>query len=105
MARGAEQRISFAGLNDAAEVHHRNMRGYMPDNGQVMADENIRQAKLTPKIEQQVENLRLNRHVERRGRLIEQYNLGLDDQGAGDGNPLALAAAECARVGTRIGRR
>ena len=43
---------------------------------------------------QQVDDLRLHRHVERRGRLVEHHEAGLQDHGPGDRDALALAAGE-----------
>ena len=41
---------------------------------------------------EKVQDLRLNRSIQRRSRLVEQQNRWLDDQGAGDRDALALAA-------------
>ena len=43
---------------------------------------------------QQVDDLRLHRHVERGGRLVEDEEAWLEDHGAGDGDALALAPGE-----------
>ena len=47
---------------------------------------------------QQVQHLGLHRGVERRGRLVEQQDLRLEDQRARDGDALALAARELVRI-------
>ncbi len=55
---------------------------------------------------QQVEDLRLHRHVERAGRLVADDQPGVHRQGARDGDALALAAGELVRVAQqRIGRQ
>src|SRR5262249_11471339 len=41
---------------------------------------------------------RLDRNVERRGRLVEKQDARLEDEGAGDGDALALTAGELMRV-------
>ena len=41
---------------------------------------------------------RLALRIERRGRLVEDHQLGIDDQRAGDGQPLALAAGQVGRA-------
>ena len=46
---------------------------------------------------EQVEDLRADRDVERRDRLVEDDQRRLDDQRAGDGDALALAAGEFVR--------
>ena len=56
---------------------------------------------------------RLHREVERRGRLVEQDEFGLERDGAGDGDALALAAGEfvreaverCCRVEADVAQR
>ena len=53
---------------------------------------------LAPQRLQQVQDLRLDRDVERRGRLVEQQDRRLEDQRARDGDALALAAGELVRV-------
>ena len=55
---------------------------------------------------EEVENAGLDRDVERRGRLVEQQQFWFQQQGAGDGDALALAARELVRiaVGDRRGQ-
>ena len=47
---------------------------------------------------QQVDDLRLHRHVEGRGRLVENHELRFEHDGARDGDALALSAREFMRV-------
>src|SRR5437667_11548384 len=47
---------------------------------------------------EQVQHLRLHRSIERRGRLVEQQDRRFEDERAGDGYALALAAGELVRV-------
>src|SRR2546422_3905280 len=47
---------------------------------------------------QQVQDLRLDRHVERRHRLVADENLRLQGEAAGDCDPLSLAAGELVRI-------
>ncbi len=63
----------------------------------------IGQAALGPQPAQEVENLGLDRDVEGRGRLVEEEDARLEDQGAGDGDALALAARELVRVAVAEG--
>ena len=51
---------------------------------------------------EQVEDFRLHRDVERRGRLVEQQDARLQDQGAGDGHALALAARKLVRIAVAV---
>ncbi len=47
---------------------------------------------------QEVDDLRLHAHVERRGRLVEHDEARLQHHGAGDGDALPLPAGEFVRV-------
>ncbi len=63
-----------------------------------MGDEKVRQFELLLQIFQQVDDLCLNRNVERRDRLVADDETGFDRQGAGDADALALAARELVRI-------
>ena len=63
-----------------------------------MGDEDERQAELALQVAQQVEDLRLDRDVERGDRLVGDDQLGLQRDRAGDADALALAAGELVRV-------
>ena len=65
----------------------------MPDDREVVGDEDIGQAEAALQVHHQVDDLRLHRHVERRDRLVADDQPRLDGQRPGDADPLALAAA------------
>ena len=52
-------------LDDAAEIHHRDLARDMLHHRQVVADEHAGEVELLPQLRQQVEDLRLHRDVER----------------------------------------
>ena len=52
---------------------------------------------LVLQLAQELDDLRLHREVEGGGGLVEQDELGLERDGAGDGEALALAAGEFVR--------
>jgi len=89
-----EDRIGRTLLDDMAIPHHQHLIGQRADHAQIMADEDIGEAVTLLQVAQQIDDLGLHRHVERRGRLVQDDEPGLQDQGAGDGDPLALAAGE-----------
>jgi hypothetical protein len=60
------------------------------------------QAELALEVLQQVDHLRLDRHVERRHGLVADDQLGLGGERAGDADPLALAAGEFVRIAERM---
>ena len=50
------------------------------DHGKIMCDKQIRGTELVLQFLEQVQNLGLNGHIQRRDRLVADYQLGLDDQ-------------------------
>ena len=75
------------------------------DHAEIVADEEICQAIALLQRAQEIDDLRLHRHVERRGRLVEHEKARLQHEGAGNRDALALAAGEFVRVtlsGVRI---
>ncbi len=70
----------------------------MGNDGEVVADQNIRQLPFALQAREQVEHFRLHRNVQRRGRLVEQKDLRLQDQGPGHGHALPLATGELVRI-------
>src|ERR1019366_3329659 len=65
---------------------------------EVVGDEDHRQAELALQLAQQVEDLRLDRDVERGDRLVGDDQLRLQRQRARDPDPLTLTAGELVRV-------
>ena len=71
---------------------------------QAVRDEQVREAQALLQVLQEVEHLRLHRHVERRYRLVADDELGLGGERTGDPDALALAARELVRIAGRHGR-
>ena len=67
-------------------------------NPQVVRNEEVGDAELLLQVLQQVDDLRLDRDVERRHRLVGDDQARLDRQGARDADALALPAAELVRI-------
>ena len=97
VGRAVEQRVGVGPLDDAAEIHHRHFVADVLDDRQVVADEHQGQAEVAAEVGQQVQDLRLDRDVERAGRLVADHDAGAHHQGTGDGHALALAARELGR--------
>ena len=102
--RRAGRRCSSAGadLDDLAEVHHRHPVGDVAHHRQVVGDEHVGQAELVLQILEQVDDAGLDRHVERRHRLVEHEQLGLERERPGDADALALTAGELVRVAAGV---
>ena len=103
MARPRPDRLVLAGLDDAPEVHDRDAAGDAADDAEVVRDEEDPEVALTPQVEQQVEDLRADRHVHRGHRLIADEDLGLERERPRDRRALELAARQ--RVRQPIHRR
>ena len=84
-------------LHDPAVLHHDDPVAERAHDLEVVADEEVAEAPLALEPAQEVDDLRLNREVEGRGRLVEQDELGLERDRPRDGEPLALAAGELVR--------
>src|SRR6266480_1626220 len=71
------------------------LRGRSPNS----SDAKLSELGLRPQtLQYLLQHLLLDRDVERAGRLVEHHHLRLHDQGARDGDALALAAGELVRV-------
>ena len=104
MAGRGEQRLRRPGLDDGAEVHHRDAVGDVLDHGEIVRDEDVGEAEPVLQVAQQVEDLRADRDVERGDRLVADDELRLDRQRARDRDALALAAGKLVRVAAREAR-
>ena len=92
-----EHVVAGPDLDDLAEVHHGDAVAEVLDDGEVVGDEQDREAEAQLQVAQQVEDLRADRHVERRHRLVGDEEPRLDGERSGDADALALAAAELVR--------
>src|SRR5690625_2554070 len=84
----------LADLDEVAVAHDGDALGDPFDHRQIMADEQARESVLLLQAFEQVEDLRLHRYVERRGRLVGDEQLRPQGQSAGDADALTLTAGE-----------
>ena len=68
------------------------------DDAEIVRDQHQRHAELALQLGQQVQDLRLDGHVERGGRLVGDDQLGPAHQRHGDHHALAQAAGELVRI-------
>ena len=94
------------GLDDPAEVHHRDPVGDVPGQPEVVGDHEDAEAELLAQLEQQRQDLAADRRVEAGDRLVGDQQLRLEGQRAGDQHALPLAAGQLVRVAQeqRLGR-
>ena len=88
-------------LDDRAEIHDGDPVGDVPDDREVVRDEEIGELEVVLQRLEQVEDLRLDRHVERRDRLVGDDEVRVDGERARDADSLALAARELVRIARR----
>src|SRR5438552_18333151 len=102
MLRVREDVLDGPRLDDAPEVHHRDLVADVADDAEVVADEEVREVELALERLEEVEDLRLHRDVERARGLVEHDELGVERERARDADALALAAAELVREAVRV---
>ncbi len=95
--RLGEDVLGGAFLDDLAALHDVDALGHLADDAEVVGDEQQRHAHLALQLLQQLEDLRLDRHVERGGRLIGDQQVRLVGERHGDHDALALAARQLMR--------
>ena len=92
------QLVPVGEFDDLTQVHDRHLVADVPDHGQVVRDHHVGQAQLVLQVLEQVDDLRLDRHVEGAHRFVGHDQLGPQGQGPGDPDALPLAAGELVRV-------
>src|SRR4051794_17156555 len=90
--------VRSALLDDLPEVHHRDPVTHPPDDSKIMGDEEVREPELVLEVLEEVEDLGLDRDVERRDRLVTHDQLRVQGQCTGDADALPLPPGELVRV-------
>ena len=98
MVRAAEDGLRVADLLQAAEVHDRDPVGDVADNAEVVGDEDVAHAFLRLQLDEEVQDRRLHRDVERRGRLVAEDDARVAREGTRDGDALFQPARELRRL-------
>ena len=98
MTRLRVELIARRQLDHLPEVHDGDPVTHVADYRKVMGDEDQGQPHLALETAQQVEHLRLDRHVEGRHRLVGDQKLWLQRDRAGDTDPLTLTTRELMRI-------
>src|SRR3989442_9496451 len=98
MDRTAENRLDRADLDELARIHDRDAVAHLRDDTEVVRDQEERHRIGAAEVAEDLEDLRLDDHVERRGRLVCDEQLRLEDEGERDHDPLAHPARELVRV-------
>ena len=104
MGGGVQHFGGLAFLDDAAKIHHRDAVTDIADYRDIVRDEQIGQAEFALQLFEQFDDLRLDRDVQRRDRLVADHEFGLHDQRTRDPDPLALPARELVRIAVQVTR-
>ena len=94
MQRPPEEHLGGGLLDDPPRVHHRHVVAGLGDHAEVVGDQQDRGAEASAKVGEQVEDLRLDRHVEGGCRLVGDHEIGLAGQRHRDHHPLPHAPGE-----------
>ena len=79
--------------------------GRRPNHPQIVTDEQIAELMVGLQLLQQIDDLRLHRHVQGTGWFVQYHEARFQHHGARDRDALPLAAAELVRIAvTDIGR-
>src|SRR5258708_3988073 len=105
MLRCGEDLLPWRHLYDLSEIHDGNTVRHVLDDRQIVADEEQCEAELLLQILQQVDDLRLDRDVERRDRLVTDDQFGFRRECPGYSDALALTARNIARQANRVHQR
>ena len=100
--RAVVQLVSVSHLDHPAEIHHCDAIRDVAHHREVVGDEQVGEAELLLQVVEQVEDLRLDRHVECRHGLVQHDERRVERQGSGDADPLPLTARELVRVPVRV---
>ena len=93
LGRG-EDLLGLRQLHDAPDIHDGHAVADMPHHAQIVGHEEVGQPELDLQILEQIQDLRLDRHVQGGDRLVGDHEAGPEGERAGDADALALAAAE-----------
>jgi hypothetical protein len=92
VARLGKQRIAAGGLHQLSEIHHRHVIAQMFHHAKVMGDKQKGDAEIVAQIGKQIDDLRLNRDIQRRDRLVGNDKVRVENQRPGNTDTLALTA-------------
>jgi hypothetical protein len=100
------KRLRRACFHHHPEVHDRNDVGDVPDDREVVRDQQHAEREPSREIDEEIRDLRLRGRVERREWLVEDKDGWIGGERPGNCDPLSLSAAELVRVasGSRRGK-
>ena len=98
MGWAIEDRVGGTHFDDLAEVHDEHALGHHADHVQVVRDEQVRHSEARAQVRQQVQDHRLHGDIQRRRRLVEDQERGVQRDRTPDAHALLLSARELMRI-------
>src|SRR6185437_5751139 len=92
--RALEDVVSRPDLDDLSEIHHRDAVGDVTDEREVVGDEERCETEVALQRLEQIDDLRADRHVQRRDGLVEDHHLRVEGERTGEADALALPTGE-----------
>lgn len=86
--------IRVSCLHNSSQIHDRDSVGNMPDDQKVVRDKEVRDAQFLLKFFKHVDDLSLDRNVQRGYSLVADDKSGIHGQRSGDTDTLSLSAGE-----------
>ena len=94
--RSGKHAFGRSDLQQPAEIQHRDAIGEIAYGAEVVGNEQVADLMLHLQVDQQIQNCRLYRYVERRGRFIADHDAGRARKGARNRNTLLHSSRELA---------
>ena len=94
--------VAGGDFHEAAEVHDADAVADMPDDAEIVGNEEIGKSELFLEVLEKVDYLGLDRDVERGYRLVADDEFGVEGQRARKADPLALPAAELVGIAVEV---
>src|SRR5450830_1335927 len=95
--------LAAAVFDHAAEIHHADAVADMTDHGEIVRDKQVSESEVLLQRLQEVQNLRLDRYVERRYGLVGNHQFWPRDDRARNADALTLAAGKLMRMTVGVG--
>ena len=102
VGRSADQLLGSAGLDDVAVAHDHDVVAQLEGLGQVVGDEHHRLADLIVEAQDLVLHVAPDQRIEGAERLIEEHDLGIHGEGAGQPDSLLHPTGELIRIAVRM---
>ena len=83
MTRCTHEALAGGDLEQGTALHHADAVAHITYDRQIVRDEHVGQLELASQIAEQIQKLRLNRHVERRGRFVKHDEAWLQGERPG----------------------